>query len=127
MTNKEKEQAFYELKKERVLDQGCVECGVGSTFCSKDVFEWLWEGEVSPYEPRRFVFKYIDPGASDVPVSKMKSLHYDLNQIQEAMDRCVILCRACLARRERNEQCQGRTTSDSPTDLSRTDSVPLPD
>ena len=90
-TKRAKEKYIAGIKYLGVTNKGCFECGTGSI---PSGFEQYWVE--SPYEPRRFVFRYTDPRASDVPVSKLaqdKTTTQD--KIDEALARCVILCRTC--------------------------------
>lgn len=90
-TKRAKEEYIAQIKCLEVTGKGCFECGTGSI---PSGFEQYWVE--SQYEPRRFVFKYTDPRASDVPVSKLaldKTTTQD--KIDEALARCVILCRTC--------------------------------
>lgn len=114
-TKRAKEEYIAGIKHLGVTGKGCFECGTGFIPAG---FEQYWE-EFS-YEPRRFVFRYTDPRASDVPVSKLaldKTTTQD--KIDEALARCVILCRTCAKPvqaeakfPERNDlQCQTVLTS----------------
>lgn len=99
-------------KRKAVTTRGCSRCKAGLV---PSGFERFWSED--KYEPRRFVFKYTDPRASDVPVS-MLALDKTTTpkEIQEALTRCVILCRTCFARFRKDDQCQETTTKDSAVD-----------
>ncbi len=109
MTRKEKDDYIYDCKRQRVLVQGCYRCGDGRL---ENGFERYWEIE-SPYEARRFVFKYSDPRESDVPVSQLSRSKTVTNcEIDEALARCVILCRSCAdpRRTQKDDKCQKATS-----------------
>jgi hypothetical protein len=89
-TKRAKEEYIAARKYQWITRQGCNECRAGEI---PRGFEGYWDYQ---YEPRRFVFRYTDPWASDVPVSKLaqdKTTTQD--KIDEALARCVILCRTC--------------------------------
>lgn len=111
-------------KRDLVLGCGCSECGAGKL---EGGFEQYWFNHRhwepgcydGGYDARRFVFKYTDPGDSDVPVAHLPRMKTTTKTtIDEALARCVILCRSCAdPRRTRKDdsQCQKQTTNNSPT------------
>jgi hypothetical protein len=109
--NKRQELSAYLAthKREIVENEGCNKCGRGQGCYG---FERYW-GMDFPYNARRFVFKYSDPRESDVPVAQLPKLPTTTTTIiDEALARCVILCRSCSdPRRTRkgNDQCQKTT------------------
>ncbi|KKN80383.1 hypothetical protein LCGC14_0329760 [marine sediment metagenome] len=119
MTRKEKDAYIAREKKESVLCFGCVECGRGKIederyLTPDDGFEQYWfDSVITPYEARRFVFKYSDPRESDVPVSQLSRSKTVTNcEIDEALARCVILCRSCAdpRRTQKDDKCQKATS-----------------
>lgn len=121
ITQKAKTTYLAEQKEELVLCFGCYQCGRGKVederfLVSYEGFEKYWFDSV-PYEARRFVFKYTDPRGSDVPVAKLPRMKKTtLKTIDDALARCVILCRSCAdPRRTRKEmtQCPTPTTNNS--------------
>lgn len=114
-TRAEKTAYLADMKRERVVFHGCNKCGKGEFEAG---FGKYWDEEI--YEPRRFVFKYTDKRGSDIPVAKLpRSKNSTLKSIDEALSRCVILCRSCAdQRRIRKEvtQCHVPHTMTSPSD-----------
>lgn len=119
MTKAEKDAVIAAHKKDLVETGGCCECGRGRVLPAIIGFERYWcddpLGWERPYEPRRFVFRYTDPRASDVPVSSLsRDKTTTLIQIREALTRCVILCRSCANKPEKDDtQCQESTSEES--------------
>ncbi len=114
-TRAEKAAYIANWKKVLVEADGCDICGKGEVGGG---FERYWydpesgraDGIVEEYEPRRFVFKYTERRDSDIPAAQLSRYKKStLNSINEALTRCVILCRSCAdPRRTRKEvtQCQ---------------------
>lgn len=116
MTRKEKTAYIAACKHEFVDALGCDKCGLG---VGMGGFERYWSDDEYEYDPRRFVFKYTEPRDSDVPVSKLSRYKTTTKEtIDDALARCVILCRSCAdPRRTRKDdsQCQKKSaTTTSP-------------
>lgn len=92
-------------KKELIETGGCNQCGEGNYG-----FEAYWGDDIPQCDPRRFVFKYSDPRESDVPVAQLPKLSTTTTTtIDDALARCVILCRSCSdPRRTRKEMTNGK-------------------
>ncbi len=117
MTHKEKNVYIAALKKERVESDGCFYCSEGKVLPAILGFERYWCKQVLGmelvYSSRRFVFKYSDPRESDVPVSQLSRSKTVTNcEINEALARCVILCRSCAdpRRTRKDDKCQKATS-----------------
>lgn len=97
-------------KREIVESGGCKKCGLGGK--PEEGFEQYWYDDF--YRPRRFVFKYVDRRGSTIPVAKLpRYKNSTFKTIDEALSRCVILCRSCAdPRRTRKEmtQCPEKTS-----------------
>lgn len=110
-TRKAKAEYLAYRKCEIATTQGCAKCGEG---LREPGFEKYWSND--QYNARRFVFKYTDPRASDVPVAQLSRLkNTTFHSIDEALARCVILCRTCSDPRQAKKemtQCQEVTTQD---------------
>ena len=80
-----------ERKEEWIEAHGCFYCSKGKL---DGGFERYWD--MPQYDPRRFVFKYTDKRGSDMPVAKLPRMkNSTIKSIEEALSRCVILCRSC--------------------------------
>ncbi len=123
MTRKEKDAHIATEKQKTVERYGCLYCHAGKVIPATVGFEQYWweeilgieAGSISevPYVARRFVFKYSDPRESDVPVSQLsRSKTVTICEIDEALARCVILCRSCAdpRRTRKDDKCQKATS-----------------
>ena len=112
-TKRAKEEYIANVKYHRITTYGCSECRAGEV---PDGFEGYWDS--FQYKPRRFVFRYTDPRASDVPVSKLaldKTTTQD--KIDEALARCVILCRTCAKPESQKPRILAKPPSQERNDL----------
>jgi hypothetical protein len=99
-TRRTKTAYLDERKREIVEAHGCVKCQKGKT---DEGFERYWHSD--QYEAGRFVFKYVDPQESDVPMARLPRIkHVTVKVIEEALARSVVFCRSCAdMRRSRKE------------------------
>ncbi|KKM18663.1 hypothetical protein LCGC14_1663460 [marine sediment metagenome] len=112
-TKRAKEEYIANAKYVKIVMHGCSVCRTGK---APEGFVSYWEEH--PYEPRRFVFRYTDPRASDVPVSKLaldKTTTQD--KIDEALARCVILCRTCAKPESQKPRILSKPPSQERNDL----------
>lgn len=115
MTRKQKDAYIAARKRELVEVQGCIKCGAGGVPTGFERY-WFVGGQTDEYyDSRRFVFKYAEPRDSDVPVSKLSRAGKTKEEIDDALARCVILCRSCAdpRRTRKDEQCQETTATNT--------------
>jgi hypothetical protein len=87
-------QWLAQAKQKFVEKHGCSECGKGKV---EEGFIRFYEPDPPPYNPRQFTLKNADPLTVTQLANKSGVTQDDL---QAAIDKSVVICRACMAVRQ---------------------------